>query len=340
MSRWNTTWSSNAHAHWEKGPSTSMAAVTKELPVIAVWRRSSCLLQVFWLRGLLAAAILLLTACGGAPSRTAQPHEVGPGRTGFWWIVGSSTLRGVEAAGGTAAARAAFDTPHTFIAGAAGVPSGWTSMSVTSFTSEVALASALENGSVHTRAVLLDLEDWPLTPVVEQKDPAGFESEASSLAHAHHLLFIATPAVDLVRVLGRNPGETAQEAYLRLDIAGTAALHADAIDIQAQALEQNLPLFTSFVREAASQARAAHPGVIVLAGISTNHSGVRASPDQLLAAVQATRPYVDGYWLNDPRGGRACPRCTGPYPSVALQFLSELEQQNAAPGTTASSPSA
>ena len=174
-----------------------------------------------------------------------------------------------------------------------------------------------------TTAVLYDNEDWSLTPAAEQRDPAKYEELAAKLAHAHHLLLISTPATDLTDVLAPTESDHFA-AYLRLGLAASAAKYADVIDIQAQGSETNLSRFASFIKEAAAQARGANPHVIVLAGISTNPSGQPVSSAQFTGAYNAVRAYVNGYWLNIPAQGTACPKCGTPQPKVAVPLLQML----------------
>jgi hypothetical protein len=62
----------------------------------------------------------------------------------------------------------------------------------------------------------------------------------------------------------------------------------------------------------------------VSAGISTNPSGQQVTAAQFAAVVNAVRWYVNGFWLNIPAGGAACPRCGTPQPQVALPLLLSL----------------
>ncbi|MVU77410.1 hypothetical protein GPX89_09135 [Nocardia sp. ET3-3] len=63
---------------------------------------------------------------------------------------------------------------------------------------------------------------------------------------------------------------------------------------------------------------------MVLAGLSTNPSGQTVTADQVHAALDATRSFVDGYWLNIPQAGTACPRCGTAQPQVAVTLLRQL----------------
>jgi hypothetical protein len=96
---------------------------------------------------------------------------------------------------------------------------------------------------------------------------------------------------------------------------------ADMIELQAQNLERDSGTYATFVREAAAQARAAHPGVTVLAGLSTNPPGALVGSDQLVAAIDASRAFVEGYWLNIPGPGVRCPTCNQKRPGVGIEAL-------------------
>jgi hypothetical protein len=179
-----------------------------------------------------------------------------------------------------------------------------------------------------TVAVIYDNEHWRFTPVDEQRNPARYEELAAALVHAHHLLFVSAPAVNLTDVLA--PGQSDHyAAYLRLALAASAARYADVIDIQAQGSETSLRAFTPFVQAATAQARSANRHVIVLVGISTNPGGQHVSSAQLADAYGAVRADVNGYWLNVPSHGPGCPSCGVPQPGVAVPLLQMLARSGA-----------
>lgn len=227
------------------------------------------------------------------------------------------------------ASRRFFENAEPFVIERKGVaprlPESWRAISVRSFTSYRAIVRALETGSVdsNARAILYDNEAWKFTPEDEQRDPARYTKMAASVVHGKGLIFIAAPAVTLVRRLAA-PSEKRYDAYLRLGIAADAARYADVVDVQAQGSEKNVRLFSNFVRRAAEQARAANPKVLVLAGISTNPNGQRVSAQELQQAIVATRAYVDGYWLNVPSRSEYCPGCSDFRPDIAIDVLQRL----------------
>ncbi len=261
------------------------------------------------------------TAGGGSPS-------AGGARS---WVISGSTLTrllATDGAGGTAAAE--FDTPDAYVlTGDAdwALPSGWRSTPTADFTSYSALRAALTGSRLdpRVRAVLYDNEDWSLTPADERADPARYDRLAGQLVHAHHLLFIAAPATDLVNTLAPDAADGSKfNAFLNLGLIGQIARYADVLDLQAQGAEDDPTLFASFVSAAAAQARAANPGIRVLAGLSTNPSGRAVTAAVIDRAAESVTADVDGYWLNDPAPSAACAACAGPFPQVALAALRGL----------------
>ncbi len=286
--------------------------------------------RALWLHISLCAAAVFLAACSG-PTYAAPRHprapEVPPDSPRLDWIVSSSAISLLEGAGmSRLELDHIFGHPDTFLISDNGREPGpgWKSTLTLGFADFAALAHALRNlpASSKVRAILYDDEHWVLTPLNQQQHPTLYEHEAAILARAHHLLFVATPARSLALVLA--PGSPRNGVYHRLDFAGGAAQSANVVDIQAQGLEGNPAAYASFVQSAAVQARRANPSVIVLAGISTNPNGRAATASEILAAIQATRRVVDGYWLNIPAAGVACPHCGRPRPEVAAAVLRKL----------------
>ncbi len=104
-------------------------------------------------------------------------------------------------------------------------------------------------------------------------------------------------------------------------MAGQGAATSDVVEIQGQQAEDE-PGFTSFVSQAAAQARAAAPTHLVLLGITTSIPGSGpVSPATLSSVVASTRPLVDGYWLSIPGQSSQCPGCGRADASPAVSFL-------------------
>jgi len=203
---------------------------------------------------------------------------------------------------------------------------GITAKPVVTFASATALEDAVTGGRLPagTYGVLYDPEAWSFTPVAEQRDPVPAATRAAAVAHAHGLRLIVTPALNLTTVLAPGTQQPRWRTFLDLNLVARLAGVADIVEIQAQSLQRKTATYTAFVRAATSQASAANPQVIVLAGLSTNPPGAPVDSQQLTAAIRATRSLVDGYWLNIPGRGPRCPTCNAPRPDIAIHALQSL----------------
>jgi hypothetical protein len=248
------------------------------------------------------------------------------------WMISISATRHLDRVDPTGALSGTFfENPGNFVMngknGSQGFPAGWKCAPTATYPSYAALQEALAKGELpaDVKAIIYDNESWKFTPVEEQHDLDKFEKLVADAVHKDQRTFIATPAADLVPVLSPSVQKGGRyDEYLRLGIARSAARYADVYEIQAQGSEDNLALYTRFVKSAAAQAREANPKVLIFAGLSTNPSGKKVTAQQLFDAVQATRGVVDGYWLNIPGGGAYCPKCGEPQPQVAADLLKLL----------------
>ena len=292
-------------------------------------RRPFAQLAPFALLGcclLLAAGCTAGSSAAGPATSGASATSGGPASAAdTTWVIDSQALADLSQGGMSGAQLSElFDNSHTYIVGGAGKAaevsniSGWTSRRSTTVTDLRAADFA-----VGVAAVLYDDEDWSLTPKAQQEDPVKFEAEGYGLARRRGIVFIAAPAMDLVRVLDPDGAGSVAQRFLGLDLIGQAARYADVVDIQAQGLEGGAQ-YASFVTAAAAQARSANPDVRVLAGLSTNPAGRAISASVLAADANAVRGVVDGYWLNIPSAGTACPQCGTARPQTAVPWLEKL----------------
>ena len=276
---------------------------------------------------LLAAGCAVGSSAGGSATAAGASASADGAATvaGTTWIIDRQVLAELGEGGmsGTQLSEL-FDNSHTYIvAGSATDPetaniSDWISRQSTTVTD---LRSA--DFTRATAAVVYDDEDWSLTPKAQQQNPSRYESEGYRLARERGVVFIAAPAMDLVRVLDPDGSGSIAARFLSLDLIGQAARYADVVDIQAQGLEGGAQ-YASFVTAAAKQARSANPDVRVLAGLSTNPSGRAISSTVLTEDADAVRGVVDGYWLNIPSAGTACPQCGTARPQTAVPWLEQL----------------
>jgi hypothetical protein len=291
-----------------------------------------------WFLALLALTALgLLTACSGGsgpgPVAGSAGGSATPGASssagagvasGPAWLVTRSALAQLVA---SPAVRQRLTDAQVYEILQPGqqLLAGVSARAVVTFASAAALVDAVRSGQVPSNAygVLYDPENWSFTPASEQQDPVAATRQAAQAAHARGLKLLVSPALNLTSVLAPGPGAHGSrwQQFLDLRLAARLAQVADVVELQAQSLERSTATYTSFVRAAAAQARAARSGVTVLAGLSSNPPGPPVTSQHLTDVIQATRSMVDGYWLNIPGQGARCPNCSAPAPGVAQQAL-------------------
>lgn len=206
-----------------------------------------------------------------------------------------------------------------------GEPALWNGIHINSFKSSVDIANAISAGlDPDVKGVMYDYESWSFTPSNEQLNAAPYVQSSAALAHASNLLLLTAPGVDLTTVLAPGSPIPADQLYIQLQIPADAARYADVYFIQSQRFGAVPATFARFVREAAAQARAANPKIIIFAGVSTQPSGNTVTADQLLSCINSTRDIVDGYWVNVPAPGSSCPLCTAYLPDIAIDVIHQL----------------
>ena len=290
-------------------------------------------------RRAVAAAVLavlipaLATACSGpgsqpAPSPASSCH---PGVSGAEnWIMGDGELSAVRSAS-PASVSYAVSPAHLMVLLLRGQTSS-AGQEVADFRSYAELKKMIKQGTIPAGIhwLMYDNEQWPNTPADEQADPARYEQLFARLGHRHGYQVILAPAQDLVPGFDKNSfrsGKPVWQAYLSAGLAAASARVADIYEIQAQPYEigvyRSSHAYASFVAAAVAQARAANPGIVVYAGLSTQRV---SSAAQLLQDYLATRGLVDGYWLNVPRHDQP-----GPV-ALADQFLRNVPASASASG--------
>jgi hypothetical protein len=282
---------------------------------------------------LVLTALCLLTACsGGSPAggagaapSTSPPSPGGSGVTsGPTWLVTRSALAELVA-DPSVRQRLASAQVYEILQPGQRLLAGVTARAVVTFSSAATLMETVRSGQVPADAygVLYDPENWSFTPPAEQHDPVAAASQAARAAHTRGLKLLVAPAMNLTTVLGSGSAGRGPrwQQFLNLRLIAHLAQIADVVELQAQSLERDTATYTSFVRQAAAQARAARAGVTVLAGLSSNPPGPPVTSQHLTDVIQATRSLVDGYWLNIPGQGARCPNCSPPAPGVAQQAL-------------------
>lgn len=255
-----------------------------------------------WVRLVLALALLVALSSNAG---VAQPVGTPPGT----WVLTRNTATLVAHAD-PGLARRLFDRPGAWVV------SGWSGASLAmSWSSFTTFEEAVASGSIPAgvTAVMYDPEGWAATPSSERRDPVASMKAFAELAHRHGYLVILTPHPNLTTepgaVCGRQADESMEDAYLRCRIPAIAGRYADILDVQAQFLETDPGRYARIVAEAAYQARAANPDVVVVSQLSTTFT---ADPWALYRAWSAVHGSVEGTYMGIPGGLRA---------GVAVAFL-------------------
>lgn len=232
------------------------------------------------------------------------------------WLLGASGLAKLaRAAGGDALIAGPLNQPTTWVMGESPfMPARATRLWNAT---NIARLRAMPKGA----NVVLDIENWPLTPRWQRLHPVEAYRKASQLARRRDLKIIATPATDLVRSVRPLYRGNMYLEFVKLQLARKIAPYAQIYEIQAQNAEANSVLYRKFVAEIAAQVRSVDPRATLLAGLTTNPSGKPESVAVLYRDIDLTRGIVSGYWLNIPQAGRGCPRCGVARPEIAVRLL-------------------
>jgi hypothetical protein len=131
--------------------------------------------------------------------------------------------------------------------------------------------------------------------VNEQQDPVKYMTLFGQLAHANGLKVIQAPALDLATVTGsvlpRQTGESADQWFVRVNIAGKAAAAGDIFQLQDESNTTLGGQYSYMYNTTASQAQAANASVKVFSEVST----VNGTAAQMATAAQSISP--DGYYV-------------------------------------------
>ncbi len=194
-----------------------------------------------------------------------------------------------------------FNTPAAYGGGASlvrtPVQAGYATTPVLSYTSYAQFASDVQSGAITYpyKWVMYDPEEWAATPVSEQQDPVGYMTLFGQLAHASGLKVIQAPALDLAYVTGsvlpRQQGESADQWFIRVNIAGAAAAAGDIFQLQNESNTTSGGQYAYVFNTTEAQAQAANGNVRVFSEVSTSN-GTAA---QMATAAESVSP--DGYYV-------------------------------------------
>ena len=194
-----------------------------------------------------------------------------------------------------------FNTPAAYGNGASlvktPVQAGYATTPVLTYTSYAQFSTDIANGNISYpyKWVMYDPEVWASTPLNEQQNPVKYITQFGQLAHAHGLKVIQAPALDLAwapgSVLPIQRGESGDQWFVRVNLAGASAAAGDIFDLQNESNVTSGGQYAWMFNTTASQARAANPNVKAYSEVATDS----ATATQMATAAKSISP--DGYYV-------------------------------------------
>jgi hypothetical protein len=238
----------------------------------------------------LSATAVALGLVAGPSGAAAKPA----------WIMTAGNVQSLSLTDSSTAAYF-FNTPTAYGAGASlvktPVQARYATTPVLSYTSYAQFSSDIQGNRITYpyKWVMYDPENWSATPVSEQQDPVKSMTLFGQLAHANGLKVIQAPSLDLAWVPGSvlplRQGESGNQWYLRVNIAGKAAAAADIYLLQNESNTTSGGQYAYMFNTAESQAQAANANAQVFSEVST----VNGTAAQMATAAQSISP--DGYYV-------------------------------------------
>ena len=168
---------------------------------------------------------------------------------------------------------------------------------VLAYTSYARFSSDIRSSAIRYRYkwVMYDPENWSATPAGERQNPVKYMTLFGQLAHANGLKVIQAPALDLATVTGsvlpRQTGESADQWFVRVNIAGKAAAAGDIFQLQDESNTTAGGQYSYMYNTTATQAQAANASVKVFSEVST----LNGTAAQMATAAKSIRP--DGFYV-------------------------------------------
>ena len=216
------------------------------------------------------------------------------------WIMTAGNVQSLSQQDARTAAHF-FNTPASYGAGASlvqtPVQARYATTPVLAYTSYARFSSDIRSGAIRYpyKWVMYDPENWSATPVGERQAPVKYMALFGQLAHAHGLKVIQAPALDLATVPGsvlpRRSGESADQWFVRVNIAGKAAAAGDIFQLQDESNTTAGGQYSYMFNTTESQAQTANASARVFSEVST----VNGTAAQMATAAKSIRP--DGFYV-------------------------------------------
>jgi hypothetical protein len=279
------------HTNGISSPKTTRTGSAEAGALAGRRRVRDCRLRTILARAGLAA-LATVSATGVALSLAAGPAGAA---TGPAWVMTAGNVQSLSQTDSSTASHF-FNTPTSYGAGASlvktPVQAGYATTPVLSYTSYAQFKTDIQNANITYpyKWVMYDPEVWSATPVSEQQDPVRYMTLFGQLAHANGLKVIQAPALDLAwapgSVLPIRQGESGDQWFVRVNLAGAAAAAGDIFDLQNESNTTSGGQYAYMFNTTQAQAQAANPNVRVFSEVST----VNGTAAQMATAAQSISP--------------------------------------------------
>jgi endoglucanase len=232
-----------------------------------------------------------------------------------WIVSGSGAQRLLAASAG--AAQLLFNTPNAYVTGTSAADTSQLGLQnavpTATFTNEASLAAAINTNTLPPGTVAVQYApSSPVTPRNQLTDPTNAFMQAGLVAHAHGLLLIGAPSLNVVNATAPHLKAIKRTSkFLQGRIAAAAARYSDVYVIQAQTLERTPSRFSAFVRQTAAQAVNAHASVEILTEIRSGAGAHGPTTPMLERDLSGAGSAVSGYELIDPSAADLTPPPSG-----------------------------
>jgi endoglucanase len=232
-----------------------------------------------------------------------------------WIVSGSGAQRLLAASAG--AAQLLFNSPNAFVTGTGAADTSQLGLQnavpTATFTNEASLAAAINTNTLPPGTVAVQYApSSPVTPRNQLTDPINAFLQAGLVAHAHGLLLIGAPSLNVVNATAPHLKAIKRTSkFLQARIAAAAARYSDVYVIQAQTLERTPSRFSAFVRQTAAQAVNAHASVEILTEIRSGAGAHGPTTPMLERDLSGAGSAVSGYELIDPSAADVTPPPSG-----------------------------
>jgi hypothetical protein len=191
-------------------------------------------------------------------------------------------------------------------------------MLIQKFDTEAELEQAINTNTLYPNVTYVGYDAtfwaWVRRNVTSAQALNQIVQAGAATAHKHGLkLFYEIPEIVAPQFTQTSSGDKFTD-FLNENLAGQGSAISDLFEIETQSLQGDDASFDSFATKSIAQARAGHPTVPVLLGLTTYDANAPKTEQGMVDAYTETKGIADGYWINGVNSN----------PAPAVEFLEQL----------------